>query len=156
MKSNEKDTGLSRIVKNAASVVAIPVTRFGSYIILHGHLTPGGGFAGGAIMATLMVLFLVAFGEKFKNNMTGFSITESLGLILFISLAFLGLSATFFHNFIANSGLFFGMSIPFGSNSGYLGTAGVIAPMNIAVGLEVFSALSVVVIVFYFSGDKDD
>jgi len=148
----KRDNEASGIVKNVACILAIPITVFGLYVILHGHLTPGGGFVGGAVMATLIALFLVSFRkDMIKGGMKkSFSLSETLGLLAFISLAFLGISATFFHNFLANTDLFFGTIVPFGSNPGYLGTGGTAPLMNIAIGLEVFSGLSLIVLLMAY------
>ncbi len=147
---------MSPIVKNVAVVLVIPITMFGLYIILHGHLTPGGGFPGGAIMASLVVLFFVAFGKEWakKINKGILFFGESFGLALFGLLAFLGLGTSFFHNFLANSDSLFGMSIPFGANSGFLWSGGIIPLMNIAVGLEVFAALSIIAVVMFLENGK--
>lgn len=42
---------------------------YGLYIIFHGHISPGGGFAGGAVMAASFVLFAMSYGvgEGFKR-----------------------------------------------------------------------------------------
>jgi len=149
-----KERGMSRIVKTVTCILSIPITIFGLYIILHGHLTPGGGFAGGAIIATLVALFLISFGSV-KLPEKSLSVLESLGLVAFIILAFIGLSTSFFHNFLANSNGLFGSSVSFGSNSGFLNTGGIIPLMNLAVGLEVFSALSLILLLM-FKGDIND
>jgi len=52
---------------------------------------------------------------------------------------------------IMGTGLFFGNAIQFGANPSFLGTAGVIPLMNIAVGLEVFAALSIIVVLIFSS-----
>jgi len=146
-----KEDGMSIIVKNMAIVLIVPITIFGLYVIAHGHLTPGGGFPGGAILASLVALFLVAFGAKAVKAMQKglFSTAESLGLLAFVALALLGIGETFFKNSLANSIGLFGMGIGFGSNPGFIQTGGVIPLMNFAVGLEVFAALSIIVILFY-------
>ena len=152
MKKENRDKGMSRIVKIVTCIVTIPVAIFGLYVILHGHLTPGGGFPGGAIIATLIALFLVAFGEESISKglyKESFSVLECLGITLFALLAFIGISKTFFHNFLANSNGIFGNIIPFGSNPGYLNTGGIIPLMNWAVGLEVLSALSLIILLMF-------
>jgi len=150
----------SIIVKNIAYILAAPIVVFGLYVILHGHLTPGGGFPGGAILATLIALFLVSFGQKGAKDLrrSSFSVLETLGLVAFATLAFLGISATFFRNFMANSGQLFGRVVPFGPNPGYLNTGGTIPLMNLAVGLEVFSALSLIILIIFTNsaGGEDD
>ena len=150
---------MTSIVRTVAMVFIIPAMVFGAYVVAHGHLSPGGGFQGGAIIATSVALLLVAFGEKtfkkaFSKRVLGF--LEGIALVGFIGIAFLGLQSTFFRNFLANSGQLFGGIVPFGVNAGSLNTAGVIPLMNLFVGLEVASALTIILLVMYtgWSGKK--
>ena len=53
--------GMTVIVKTIASWVKVLIFLFGIYIIIFGHLTPGGGFAGGVILASSYVLLMLAF-----------------------------------------------------------------------------------------------
>ncbi len=151
------NSGMSTIVRIVAAILTIPIAVFGLYVILHGHLTPGGGFPGGAVLGTLTALFLVAFGkEGAKKIMQRESLSsgESIGLLLFAALAFLGIGATFFRNFLANSNWLFGLPAGFGPNPGHLNTAGLIPLMNLVVGLEVFTALSLIaLLMFTFEGE---
>ena len=55
--------GMSTIVKKVSQLLAGLIFMYGIYIILHGHLTPGGGFAGGAIVAGSFILLILAFGN---------------------------------------------------------------------------------------------
>jgi multicomponent Na+:H+ antiporter subunit B len=141
----------SLIIKTVAATLLVPIVTFGIYIVLHGHLTPGGGFQGGAIIASAFILLLVAFSKNanklFSKNVL--SALESLALLCFIGLAFLGLQTSFFNNFLANSGFIFGQSIPFGPNPGIVNSAGTIPLMNIFVGLEVCCALTVIVFLMF-------
>jgi len=141
---------MSKIVRTVTNLVYGFIIIFGFYVIAHGHLTPGGGFQGGAIVASAFALLLVSYGglnaKKFlKKDLL--SLMESCGLTMFILLAFLGLGITFFYNFLANSGSWFGDIVVIGINPGNMNTAGVIPLMNIAVGFEVLSALGVIVLV---------
>jgi multicomponent Na+:H+ antiporter subunit B len=149
---------MSKIVRTAAHLLFPAILVYGFYIVIHGHLTPGGGFQGGAVIATGFVLLYVAFSyQRLQEwfHLNSFKNTEALGLILFIGTALvaLGLGMTFFYNWMANTGGIFGMSVPYGPNPGHLNTAGTIPIMNIAVGVEVLGAMSV--ILFYmFRGIK--
>ncbi|MEM4598632.1 MAG: MnhB domain-containing protein, partial [Candidatus Diapherotrites archaeon] len=138
----------SKIIEFAASVLIIPIMTFGLYVIAHGHLTPGGGFQGGAIIATAFALLFVSFGQKAINSIRDDILValECIALVGFIGLAFLGLTNTFFFNFLANSGLLFGKSVPFGPNSGIFNSAGVIPLMNFFVGLEVCCGLTLILL----------
>ena len=46
--------GMTLIVKTVARIVAGFILLFGIYIVIHGHVSPGGGFAGGIIIAILV------------------------------------------------------------------------------------------------------
>jgi multicomponent Na+:H+ antiporter subunit B len=141
---------MSKIVRTGASILYPFIVIFGLYVIMHGHLTPGGGFQGGAVIATGAALLLVAFsageisGMVRKSTLMG---QETLGLLLFIGAGILGLimGAPFFANVLANSGLLFGQAVLPGPNPGELNTAGVLPIMNIAVGVEVWGGLAIVV-----------
>jgi len=140
---------MSKIVKTVSLAFLIPTLVFGAYVISHGHLTPGGGFQGGAIIATSIVLLLVAFGAKDFRKAVGknfLSVVESIALLGFIALAFIGLGNSFFYNALANEGGLFGESVSFGVNMGVLNTAGTIPLMNFVVGLEVACALTIILI----------
>jgi len=101
------------------------------------------------VIATGAALLLVAFsieevaGMIRKSTLMG---QETLGLLLFIGAGILGLvmGAPFFANVLANSGLLFGQTVPPGPNPGELNTAGVLPIMNIAVGIEVWGGLAIV------------
>lgn len=144
---------MSKIVRTTACLVSLPIIVFGLYIISHGHLTPGGGFAGGAIIATVVALLAVAFGKKMTLSKQLFSLTESLGLLMFIILGSLGLASSFFHNFLANSGGIFGKAVSFGSDPGCINSGGVIPLMNLAVGIEVMAALSLIILLMSRKND---
>ena len=94
---------MSKIVRSVANLLAPFVFIFGLYIIMHGHLTPGGGFQGGAVIASGVALLIVAFGsdsihKKLKEH--NLSVLESSGALIFIGLAFGGLAVVFFYNFL--------------------------------------------------------
>lgn len=142
---------MSKIVRTGACIFYPLIIIFGLYVVVHGHLTPGGGFQGGAVIATAAALVLVAFSREEIAGMVRkavFSAQESLGLLLFIGAGILGLlaGAPFFANILANSGLLFGQSVPAGPNPGELNTAGVIPLMNIAVGVEVWGGLAIILL----------
>ena len=50
------------ILQTAARILVPPIIIFGIYVILGGHLGPGGGFSGGAIIGAGLILYLNAFG----------------------------------------------------------------------------------------------
>ena len=150
---------MSKIVRFSADLLYTGILIFGFYVIMHGHLTPGGGFQGGAVIATAVALIIVAYSYEDVLAMVSklrFIVQESAGLILFLGIALVavGFGTTVFANYLANSGSLFGMAVPFGPNPGELNTGGVMPLMNIAVGLEVWGALALVVL-YMFSGIRE-
>lgn len=142
---------MSKIVRTCADLMYPFVVIFGWYIIMHGHLTPGGGFQGGAVVATGAALVIVAYSYQEITSLLKkavFIAQESTGLLLFIGAGLGGmvLGFPFFFNWLANSGSLFGMSVPYGPNSGELNTAGFLPLMNIAVGIEVWGGLTLVIL----------
>lgn len=127
--------GMSTIVKRITPLVTGLVFLYGIYIILHGHLTPGGGFAGGAIIAGSFILLILAFGSNslyLKKEVTGTSNIESLAILLVVILALMALlfgAKVFLFNFLPKG------------TPGELLSAGVIPLYNIFIGIEVSGAI---------------
>ncbi len=136
---------MSVIVRTVSDVMVVPIIVFGIYLILHGHLTPGGGFQGGAVVASATALLIVSNGAL-KDYKGDFSTMESAGLTFFFLLAFLGIVMGFamFYNSLAGTGGIFGGTVMSGINPGYINTGGTVPLMNIVVGMEVIAALSLI------------
>jgi multisubunit Na+/H+ antiporter MnhB subunit len=130
--------GMSIIVKTISDIVKGFILLFGIYIILEGHLSPGGGFAGGVIIAAAFILITLAFGserEKRELSYKGSHILDEIGVFLFLSMAVTGyvlVGQPFFNNFITK--MFPG--IPFN-----ILTSGIILVCNIAIGIKVGASL---------------
>lgn len=136
--------GMTVIVKTVSSWVKVLIFLFGIYIILFGHLSPGGGFAGGVVLASSYVLLMLAFGREFVEKNLPLPIAsklDCLGAFLFALIAILGLVAggTFFVNFLYQRYL---PGEPFALVSG-----GTIPLSNIAIGLKVGASLFLVILV---------
>ena len=139
---------LSKIVRTVANQLILFILIFGLYVIMHGHLTPGGGFQGGAVIVSGVVMLLVAFSSKeLKKSLRerSLSIMESSGALIFAILGFAGIGTVFFYNFLVGTSIF-GRIPPTGPNPGDIWTGGVIPFMNLAVGLKVVAGLSAVVL----------
>jgi multicomponent Na+:H+ antiporter subunit B len=154
---------MSRIVRTVTSFTFPLAMIYGLYVIAHGHLTPGGGFQGGAIAASACAMVLVAFGSKWTINKIKekrLSVLESLGALGFITLAFFGLvfGVAFFHNFLTGTDFLFGMIPETGSALADINTAGILPLMNFAVGLKVIAGLFVIVLVMAYAStnSKED
>jgi len=135
--------GMSSIVQQIARLLAGVLFLFGTYIVLHGHLTPGGGFAGGVLIAASFILVSLAFGsveQTERNSYTLSSVVESLGGVLFVCLALAGYVAGTF--FFQNASIY-GTGIPLQLLSG-----GLILPANIAIGIKVGAGLFAIFLAF--------
>jgi energy-converting hydrogenase B subunit I len=143
---------MSKIVRTITSLTFPLALIYGLYVIAHGHLTPGGGFQGGAVVASGLAMILVAFGSSRIMKRTKektLSLFESTGAVFFILLAFLGLlfGAVFFNNFLVGNPYLFGIIPPAGSTMYNFNTAGVLPLMNFAVGLKVIAGLFAIVLI---------
>ena len=104
---------------------------FGTYIFIHGHLTPGGGFQGGAIIASGFLLIYLGCRERRISRIAS-NLAESLGGLTFVIIGLLGL--VFGGYFLLNF-------LPKGTVNA-LFSAGVIPIIYIAIGFKVGSELA--------------
>jgi multicomponent Na+:H+ antiporter subunit B len=127
--------GMTLIVKKTTQLLSGLVFLYGIYVILHGHLTPGGGFAGGVIIAGSFILLILAFGSEFMNltrEETGTTLIENLAILVVLLIAMAGM--------IVGARVFFDNWLPAGK-VGELISAGVIPLYNIFVGIEVAASI---------------
>jgi len=78
---------MSKIVRTVANQLMLFVLVFGLYVIMHGHVTPGGGFQGGAVIASGVVMLIVAFGSgQIKKSLRErrLSLVESSGVPILV------------------------------------------------------------------------
>ncbi len=113
------------------TLILVPVIfLFGFYIILNGHLSPGGGFSGGATIGAGLILYVTTFGfhktERFFSEKT-YDIVKVGALSLY--------SITMIYYFYTGANLIKNV-IPLGTPGNIL-SSGMILPINIFVGLEV-------------------
>lgn len=126
------------IVQKTAQLIAGMIFIYGIYIIIHGHLTPGGGFAGGVVIAGSFILVTLAFGSDFLRMVkeeTGTTIIESIATIMVIFIATAG--------FLFGTHIFFNNFLPKGT-VGQLVSAGVLPLYNIFVGAEVAASIFII------------
>jgi energy-converting hydrogenase B subunit I len=152
--------GMSVVVRTIANISFPFILIYGLYVIAHGHLTPGGGFQGGAVVASGLVLMLIAYNAEWVEKRikeSNLSVFESLGALGFIILAFLGIyfGGMFFTNFLAGTDFIFGM-IPV-NGAANINTGGTLPLMNFAVGLKVIAGLfAIVFIMAHFISKKEE
>jgi len=130
----------SRILVMVSRLLFPFVVMFGLYIIVNGSLSPGGGFQGGAILATAILTTFFAQPTRTLKIKKIILLEKSLFLLLVILLLagyFLG--GEFFMNLTRSPWL------PF-SLSSYL------VFLNLLIGLKVALGLTAIVYVFYEEG----
>lgn len=147
--------GMTLIVKTISSWVKMLIFLFGIYIILFGHITPGGGFAGGVILACSYVLLMLAYGREYTEENLSLGLASKLdcvGALLFIGIALIGFlygGFSFFYNFIQQKYLV-GKETAF-----HLVSAGMIPLENIAIGLKVGASLFLVLLILSIFRPED-
>lgn len=130
--------GLSFIVKRGMALLVPFILLYASSIIVMGHLSPGGGFQGGAVMATVTVLFCVIYGSSFEAARVSPKVKETIessGALLFTAIGLIGLVTG--GAFLTNSAAGFPRGM-----MGHLVSGGTIPLLNIAVGMKVGAGLS--------------
>lgn len=127
--------GMTVIVKQVTKLVIGFILLYSAYVILYGHLSPGGGFVGGVMLACGLILLILAFGKDYVNTMirdrslTGW---DCFGALAFLALMVLGYAAGGFvaENILARPGNF------------RLASGGIIPPVNIAIGIKVGACMA--------------
>lgn len=119
--------------KTAVAVIPL-ILMFGVYIILNGHLSPGGGFSGGAVIGAAVILLSAAFGEEASGR---FLSERNYKIVSFVALS----SYCFIKSYTFYTGA---NGLPLGVGHGTIGnifSAGLVLPLNVAVGMVVASTM---------------
>jgi len=120
----------SDILRIGARVITPIVLLFGIMVVLNGHLSPGGGFSGGAIMGAGLILYSIAFGFESIHrvlNQRTFEITTGCCLLTYC----------FAKGYSFFTGANHLHSIISPGTPGAILSGGLILPLNICVGLIV-------------------
>ncbi len=137
----------STIIKTISRKLFPFILLFGVYLVSYGHLSPGGGFQGGVVIGSAIILLSLSQGtskteERFRKNVL--SIMESIGPLLFMVFGFGGILFGF--HFLKDF-------LPKGESGGFSGS-GFILGLNLIIGLKVGAAISVI---FYsLAGSQED
>lgn len=127
--------GPSELVRNGAEVVLPLIFLFGIYVIMNGHLSAGGGFQGGAVVASGVMLLMLAYPTGPIHH--GFlTITETLAGVFYVSIGILGM--------VFAGGFLDSHILPRG-NFGTLFSAGAIPLISTLLGIKVGAELSVII-----------
>ncbi|MEA1911861.1 MAG: hydrogen gas-evolving membrane-bound hydrogenase subunit E, partial [Spirochaetota bacterium] len=105
--SQRKVAESSELLRTASSMLVPLIFTLGIYVFVNGHLTPGGGFQGGAILASGLVLLLLSEPLN-KVNSGLFAVVESISGIFYVGIGVAGiiLAGGFLDNSILPMGNF--------------------------------------------------
>jgi multicomponent Na+:H+ antiporter subunit B len=146
--SKEREPGMSLIVKTVTRLTVWLIFLYGIYIILHGHITHGGGFSGGVIITLSFIHLMLAYGKEsvFKRlSRKWIDIWKSVGTLSFLTIALLGFSVGFFFKDFLPAGE------PF-----HLLSAGTIPLSNIAISCNVWAGLFAIFVALVFLRIDDE
>lgn len=138
MEKKNNNIVIKRIIQRCGCDMVLPLALvYVFYIILHGHISPGGGFQGGVIMTAIIILIYLGHGYEATCRALNVELlrrTEGLAVTLYIAIAMLGVvfGAQFCQNVAFENG-----------NIGDLISSGTIAWMDEAVGLNVLCGVGV-------------
>jgi multicomponent Na+:H+ antiporter subunit B len=125
------------IVKNISRMIIPFIQLYGIFVIFHGHLSPGGGFPGGAILGASIILYTLAFGAHKGHKKMPHTFSKKLesGAILwYVLLGMVGIWTG--HHFLTNQAAGFFMGEP-----GQILSGGFIPLITIAIGIKVGSTI---------------
>ena len=133
---NKNDLRIKRVIQRCGCDAVLPFALvYILYIILHGHLSPGGGFQGGVLMAGVVIL--VYLGHGFEATVDALSYHtlhrgEGVASVVYVALALMGVAAgaQFCQNILYTHG-----------NIGDLYSSGTIFWMNVTVGVKVITGI---------------
>ena len=118
------------ILQKTATILVPIVLLLGVYVVLNGHLSPGGGFSGGAIMGAGLILYVTAFGF---DKMRRFFTYKTYQRVVLVALLTYALSKCYSFYTGANH---IESVIPLGTPGAIL-SSGLILVLNICVGFIV-------------------
>lgn len=125
----------SELVRNGADVVLPLIFLFGAYVILNGHLSAGGGFQGGAVVSSGVMLFILAYPDgRISHDLL--SVTESLAGVLYVTTGILGIAIA--------GGFLDSRILPLGEFGTFI-SAGAIPLISTLLGIKVGAELSVII-----------
>lgn len=132
--------GMTIIVRTIARLLFPFIFLFGVYVLIHGHLTPGGGFQGGVIIAASIIMLWLAYGVEMapiRIKLFRAEVLETLGGLTLAGVGLVGL--------VVGVGKFFGHVLPLGT-AGQLLSGGDLPLLNIGTSIKVAAGL---LLIFY-------
>lgn len=135
---------INSIVLIEIGKIIIPfIQLFGVYIIFFGHISPGGGFAGGTIIGVSLILYRLIYGKDSTDKNLNYNT-----LIKYISFSMIFYGVLKGYSFITGGSHIHAPTIPLGAPGNIL-SGGYLLPLNIAVGIVVSITIFFLFRLFY-------
>lgn len=127
------------IVRSAADFFLPLACVYGAYVVLHGHLSPGGGFQGGVLIASAILLVFLGYGSlRVKKTFSDHKLhsSETVAEIIYVILGLIGIIGgfSFCINFVFD-GLGFDTSVLMNHAVGYHVMGGIICLLAMMLSL---------------------
>ena len=135
----------SEIVDMISRKLVPYILLFGLYLISYGHLSPGGGFQGGVVLASGVILLCLSRGTTATQRLIPIDKISLGGIMMFFLFLVMGMAGLLANRY------FLGNFLPLGK-AGEVPSAGFIFFLNIIIGLKVGAGIAL--ICFYFIGEK--
>lgn len=119
------------VLKQVTKYIIPCIQLFGIYVILNGHISPGGGFSGGTILASSLILKDIAFGKESMKFNQDFAL-KLIGISLMVYGILKG------YSFLSYT---FHMPHPPIGIPGHIFSGGFLLPLNILIGITVTSTI---------------
>ena len=127
---------VKNLIPRCGSDILLPLMlMYMMYIILHGHLSPGGGFQGGVLMVAVVAILYLGHGYETTARSLSANLlhgSEGLASVVYVALALMGVAvgAQFCQNILYRQGAI-----------GELYSSGTIFWMNVTVGVKVLTGV---------------
>ena len=141
----------SLVIQTVTRMMIPFLLMFGLSLIVHGHLTPGGGFQGGVVIGATFILLGLAFNKEEGRRAVPegrIKVMASSGIAIYIIVGMIGIIAGF--NFLTNQW----MQFPPIGELGELFSGGTLFWINIGVGLTV-SAIAIELFYAFLEEKRD-
>ncbi len=134
---------LSMLILYGIAILLPFLMVFGFSTIIFGHVSPGGGFTGGVMLSSSVVIFAIAYSvggqQSFVIPVLAKKYIENGAMLVFVAIGFLTLGTG--GAFLANAATGIGLG-----EAGTLLSGGIIPYLNLASGFKVGMGLALIII----------
>lgn len=125
------------IVRTITRIIVPFIQVYGIFIVMHGHVSPGGGFSGGSVIGASLILFTLAYSYEDAAKKMPHSVgkvIESSAVLWYATMGLVGIimGGNLFEN--KSAGFYMG-------DLSYLFNAGMIPLITLGVGMKVASTM---------------